>query len=458
MKKILLVLTLLFSLVVSAQDFWTEATPFGRGSYYAKNISIADESTVWVTGTDDPGFGSWSVPRWGRSTDGGLTWTSGFLPDDVVYPARSSQFVVGICAISNQTPYFAISPYTSNSSNKILVTHDAGDTWTQIHPELFSDAYSHLNGIHFFDNNHGIVYGDLVDNYFEIYTTADAAATWTRTPPTNIPPPLADEFPWTNHFDATAGILRFMTNKYRLFSSYDQGLTWTVSQTPDNSFYDYGDFHTPYFSFKDANEGLLVTAGQYNDSTLYRTTDGGITWIPFSTTGRLSDYTMRYVPQTAGTYYNTGEFNDEVWNSWGSGYSTDDGNSWTAMTENQNFKPMATKFLSPTIGYAVGYEYGSSNGHGFYRLTDTFNRLLKNKSLLETSFNAAPNPTKDTFRISGSAITSIAVHDVTGKAIYHQSFAATDQAEVDLSAFRTGIYFAKVSNDNGSKTIKIIKD
>jgi len=454
MKKILLFLTILSSFVTNAQDFWTKTAPFQSGVHYVTDISIVNESTVWVTGTDLDGPGTWSVWRWARSNDGGLTWTDGFLPDDVTWPNFSSQYITNITAISDQTAY--IGNASANNINKLLVTHDAGNTWTQIHPELFSDVHSFMRGVHFFDNNHGIAFGDPVNNHFEIYTTTDASATWTRTPSTNIPAPLPDEHVLTNHFDTTAGIIRFVTNKNRLFTSQDRGLTWISNLTPANSFYEErysGFFSNQTFSFKNANEGLLITTG--DNPSLYGTTEGGITWFPIPVTGTLFDRSVIYVPQTPGTYYNTGSLSYE--GNWSSGYSTSYGNSWTQITENPNFKPVITEFFSPTIGFASGYDT-SPSGHGFYRLTDTFNRLLKNKSFLETNFSVSPNPTKDIFKINGSAIESVIIHDATGKVIHKQSFARTDLAEINLSGLSTGIYLANISNDSGSKTIKIIKN
>jgi len=84
--------------------------------------------------------------------------------------------------------------------------------------------------------------------------------------------------------------------------------------------------------------------------------------------------------------------------------------------------------------------------------------LSEIKNFLETTFNASPNPTKDLFKVSRSAITSIVLYDATGKEIYKRHFAEIDQADINLSGFRTGIYFAKVGNDYGFKTIKIIKN
>lgn len=451
MKKILLSLLLIASVSLQAQNFWTQAVLWQASSHHVSDISIVDESTVWVTGTDLNGIGTFSVWRWGRSTDGGLTWTDGALPDDVAWPNMSAQYMTNISAVSDQTAYVgaAAANYIS-ATNKLLVTQDAGITWTQIHPELFSDAVSFLCGIHFFDSDHGIAFGDPVDNYFEIYTTADGAATWTRTPSINIPAPLPDEYALINHFDTASGIFRFMTNKGRLFKSQNQGITWSVSQTPDNSDY-LSEYFLRYFSFKNTNEGLLVTS----QNQLYRTLDGGTTWNSVTTTGILSNGSAIYVPQTAGTYYNTGKASED--GPWSSGYSTDNGNSWTVMTDNPDFIPIVTEFFSPTVGFASGYD--SNPGYrGFYRLTDTFDRLLKKKSFLETTFNTSPNPTKDFFKINGSSITSVKIHDATGKIIYQQSFAGTDEAEIDLSGFGSGIYFADVSNDNGSKTIKIIKN
>lgn len=457
MKKKLLFL-LFAPLTLFAQDFWTECQPFPDAIYHVSDIAIVDQSLVWVIGSNYEDTGNWSVWRWGRSTDGGLTWTNGFLPDDVAFPHNSNYFATNIAPISGQVAFVGMSKRFTNSENKLLLTQDAGATWTQIHPELYTDPDAFVCGIHFFDATHGVIFGDEADGYFEIHTTNDAGITWTRTPSANIPALLPDEYTMANHFDTNNGTIWFMTNKKRMFRSLDQGLSWTVSQTPSNAIFDdnYGGAYYSHrtFSFKNQNEGLLVTTAD----GLYQTTDGGLTWNPMVTAGLLSNRSVVYVPQTFGTYYNTGRLNTDL-EPWHSGYSTDNGNSWTTVTDNPEFIPILTEFLSPTVGYASGYHTANPSLHGFFRLSDPLLRLLKNDSFMaEKAFTAAPNPTSDIVKLAGRNISSVAVFDLAGKMIFSSGFQNTDIVSLDISAFDDGVYLAKVTTGDGATaSVKVVK-
>lgn len=456
MRKLLLSTTLLTATCVQAQDFWTLADPFQDNWYHVSDIKIVDESTVWVVGTnfDSAGwFGDW---KWGVSTDAGLTWSSGYLPDDTTNPFSSNHLIANISSVSDQTAYVAAAANTALAQNKILFTQDAGATWSQIHPELFSGTNSWISGIHFFDAAHGLAYGDNSDGYFEIYTTADAALTWTRTPSANIPAPLAGEYVYFRQFDTTAGIFRFMTNMGRFFKSTDQGANWTVSNGPPNAaaIMGYGtDFVlTNRFAFKTATDGVFVTA----ENLWYKTQDGGETWnitTPNNTTLTLG---VANVPQTTGTYYNTGKPNDD--GTWERGiYSTNNGMDWNEAGVT-GFTPLRTEFFSPQFGYASGFrDTNTSNNYGFYRLTDPLNRLLKNKSFLETFVSAAPNPASNQVTFSANGISTVELFDVYGKQISQTAFAEVNEAAINTQELQTGVYFAKVTASSGTQTLKIIK-
>nr|WP_321243499.1 T9SS type A sorting domain-containing protein [uncultured Psychroserpens sp.] len=73
-------------------------------------------------------------------------------------------------------------------------------------------------------------------------------------------------------------------------------------------------------------------------------------------------------------------------------------------------------------------------------------------------FKVFPNPTKNDWNISSSAIiNTVNVYDILGKKVMSLSPNATE-AVIDASKLKTGMYFAKMESDNGSKTVKLIKE
>jgi len=73
-------------------------------------------------------------------------------------------------------------------------------------------------------------------------------------------------------------------------------------------------------------------------------------------------------------------------------------------------------------------------------------------------FSVYPNPTAGNWNIkSNSTINTITVYDVLGKQV--QTITPnTDTAEINALSLNSGLYFAKIVGNNGSKTIKLIKE
>ncbi|WP_397364704.1 T9SS type A sorting domain-containing protein [Olleya sp. R77988] len=73
---------------------------------------------------------------------------------------------------------------------------------------------------------------------------------------------------------------------------------------------------------------------------------------------------------------------------------------------------------------------------------------------LESSITMYPNPTSDIINISSSnTIKNIEVFDFLGKRIIK-----TNQSQIDLSSFNSGLYLVKIKTDQGEITKKVIKN
>nr|WP_321222604.1 T9SS type A sorting domain-containing protein [uncultured Psychroserpens sp.] len=72
-------------------------------------------------------------------------------------------------------------------------------------------------------------------------------------------------------------------------------------------------------------------------------------------------------------------------------------------------------------------------------------------------FSVYPNPTKNNWSVNANSnITAITVYDVLGKQVISMQNVG-DVVTIDGSNLIGGMYFAKITSQNGSKTIKLIK-
>ena len=77
-----------------------------------------------------------------------------------------------------------------------------------------------------------------------------------------------------------------------------------------------------------------------------------------------------------------------------------------------------------------------------------------------TTFSTYPNPTQDSWTVKSNnttSISSIQVFDVLGKSVISITPNSTE-AIIDAKGLNSGLYFARVSSDNGSSVIKLIKN
>ncbi len=73
------------------------------------------------------------------------------------------------------------------------------------------------------------------------------------------------------------------------------------------------------------------------------------------------------------------------------------------------------------------------------------------------SFNVYPNPVVNQLNIqSNEAVNKIAVYNVLGQSVYLNTPNAVSPV-VDMSTFKSGIYFVEVTIGNTTKTVKIVK-
>jgi photosystem II stability/assembly factor-like uncharacterized protein len=209
-------------------------------------------------------------------------------------------------------------------------------------PDAFYDA------IAFWDQSHGLAFGDPVRGKFHLLATDDSGANWQRLAAADLPAALPKEGAFAasgtclvTHGDRDAWFCTGGARRARVFHSSDRGRHWTVGETPIVA----GSESAGVFSiaFRDREHGLIV-GGDYRKprepgANAAFTADGGKTW---KLLGRPFGY-HSCVAWTGDGWVAVGTS--------GSDSSSDDGQTWKPLGRG-NYNSVA--FTTTGEGWAVG--------------------------------------------------------------------------------------------------------
>ncbi|RYY44709.1 MAG: T9SS type A sorting domain-containing protein, partial [Chitinophagaceae bacterium] len=116
--------------------------------------------------------------------------------------------------------------------------------------------------------------------------------------------------------------------------------------------------------------------------------------------------------------------------------------------------------LTPDVSgvYYFGFNaYSEADQNRLFVDNISVSNPLKNEDFITEDFKFSPNPVKDILNLSyKQKITGIAVYNLLGQKVMESNVSATS-TQVDLSGLASGSYLVKVSTDNHTKTIKILK-
>ena len=277
-----------------------------------RGVSAVSPTVAWASGAQGTVL---------RTVDGGRTWAA----LDVADAALDFR---DVDAINERIAY--VLSIGNGPQSRIYKTVDAGSTWmlqfTNADPKGFYDAMS------FWDEGHGLVIGDSVDNHFSILVTENGGATWRQVPQAVLPPALPNEgaFAASGSNIATMGsteawIATGAAATSRVLHTRDRGRSWTIVDTPLASGRSSGIFS---IAFRDSRHGVIV-GGDYSKEfdagrNVATTSDGGLTWT-LVTDHTVSGFrsAVKPVPRSASTWLAVGPQ--------GADLSIDDGRTWTAI-------------------------------------------------------------------------------------------------------------------------------
>lgn len=312
-NNLLIAVFTLLTTSVWSQDFHLEKITTNTDAYF-RGMSVVDDRTAWVSG---------SKGVVGRSIDGGKTWRFTQVPGHEKLEFRS------LYAFDSLTALIA----NAGSPTYILRTTDGGRNWKNVyqnsHPEAFVD------GMDFWNNRDGLIYGDAIQGSMLLVTTKDGGVTWQETQSDLRPSLMEGE----GSFAASGTNVRCVGDSKvfiatggkhsRVFVSNDKAATWTVMEAPIIQ----GETMTGIFSaaFKNAKEGIIAGGNWMVDSLkrdhIFLTSDGGKKWTAPQTPTRGIRECVEYIGSKVVIACGYP----------GIDISTDDGKNWKAFSDEKQF-------------------------------------------------------------------------------------------------------------------------
>jgi photosystem II stability/assembly factor-like uncharacterized protein len=315
---------------------WELQTVPTRASF--RGLSVVDSRVAWASG---------SRATFVKTTDGGATW----IVDSI--RGKSTLDLRDIHAFDARTAVAISAGEAEQGHANVLRTADGGATWTTVYTTNTKGVF--FDAISFWDDRHGIIMSDPIDNKWFLLVTADGGVTWDRVDPRGIPENLPGEAAFaasgsclTVEGTSSAWIATGGASVARVFRSTDRGRTWSVSNTPVHS----GDSSAAgifSIAFADAKRGVAVGGNYSQPRVAHRnvaiTEDGGVTWSAVTgptPPGYLS--AVSYRPGSGGrSLVAVGLV--------GTATSADGGRSWT-MVDSLGYN--AVSFAGADHGFAVG--------------------------------------------------------------------------------------------------------
>lgn len=276
---------------------------------------MVNQNVAWISGTGG---------TFESTSDGGKTWQAGKVPGAASFDFRSVQ------AFSLDTAILMVS---AQDTGLIYRTTDRGNTWKVQYRNVAKGVF--LDGMAFFDAQHGFAVGDPMGGRFVILETRDGGQHWARISAAGLPASLPGEgaFAASNTSLVTCGRNDIWLGTggaatARVFHSSDAGKNWSVVSTPISA----GLAPAGIFSLacRDSKH-LIAVGGNYSKPdpsqvTVAISDDGGATWSasrPYSATAFLSGVSYLNTSASPGAVLAVG--------TEGSAFSADFGRTWKQM-------------------------------------------------------------------------------------------------------------------------------
>ncbi len=325
---------------------------------------------------------------------------------------------------------------TSPAATFIYKTSNGGTTWTQV----YTLAGGFIDGLQMISPTVGYGMGDPVGGTWTIVKTTDGGASWARM--ATEPVQVGAEAGWNNSFYIEGNNIWFNTNVSTVYRSTDLGLTWSSSPIAPVTSTTYGSVHY--------NSSTLGIAS--GSAGIVRSTDGGVSYT------------------TAGTIPGTGNitalegYANYFWYVRGTGVfiSADGGLTFTSAftATSGTFNDMDFAVNGCPSGWAVtssGAIYKMSILTG---ISGTSEIIPDNYSLKQNYPNPFNPTTNINFSIPKSGLVTLKIYDMTGKEVAtlvnEVKSAGSYLVGFNASNLPSGAYFYRVSSGNFVDTKKMM--
>jgi photosystem II stability/assembly factor-like uncharacterized protein/PKD repeat protein len=215
-------------------------------------------------------------------------------------PVPTHLDVRGIGAPTADRVFIATEDDFFDNGGALFESNDGGNTWIQRNLPL--GLHDPFNGLFFLDSQNGWVYGN--DNY----RTTDGGTTWTQLP-------FLGSTYFMKFYSATFG---YTSGNFGRMVSYNGGISWTTS--PNDIF---------SFDFINDLTGLGVS-----NNTVYRTTNGGVTFTPVYTEDNAKSVVFLSTVSAAGIVNDAFIYSTDGGVSWLSSSSANGRSKLTAVSDN----------------------------------------------------------------------------------------------------------------------------
>lgn len=439
-------------------------------------ISVVDENIVWgnpkinIANTVYPPT-SLTNKYYFKTLDGGNTWSWGEIDGVTVEnDAGEYWFNAHLCGVDSNSAWVVRFEGYAGYPAEVFRTTDGGDTWVRKDPP-FEFFQTGLFGIHFFNQNEGVVWGEEQFNPSGVYpngwrivcfVTSDGGDTWNKA----VIPYTEDEgiilyVGSSGLFDVIGDHIWFPTTK-RVFHSGDRGKTWDASSPL------WPNRPAMMVAYRDTLRGLAYSNINLDlnvvPDQLKRTEDGGNTW----TTIYVGDWynwhpDLEYVPGSGGVYWSASPANTTL--------STDNGETWSYQTVPDLF--WFVEFLSPTVGWGAGAKhptpetsvlvmYKWAGDSLLCEPCDTLSAALEPPLAGSLPLEITPNPVADQFSIliagSPSEAFTLRLYDMSGRVALQARVFGDTKATFDIGGLAAGVYQVEVIGRGKAGGGRVVKE
>lgn len=301
MKYFHLIWLLIFPLTGFTQNYhFKPLSPGGNTSI--RGMSIVTDQVAWLSGSNG------SI---GKTLDGGISWQ---WSKPAGYEALDFRDIEAF----DENKAIVVN---AGSPAYVLLTTDGGKSWKECYKN--TDSAIFLDGMGFWDDRNGMIFGDPIQNRMQLLKTGDGGISWQ-----NVSDHLKTELKAGEAGFAASGTTIKTFGKglawiatggsvSHIYFTNNYGYTWKVFKCPVIQ----GESSTGVFSmdFYDQRHGAVV-GGNYlkdkeNTNNVLLTPDGGKTWKRPATP--VSGYRSGVVYVNRNTLIATGSSGTDVSNDGG---------------------------------------------------------------------------------------------------------------------------------------------